>query len=111
MPCRSTGSGPTVADLDPAGHPKRTRTRLAKAETWMLLATTAQNWADGVASKPGTRTIPFDQWPADDPMVQLARRYGLTPTELSKAVASIADQLETRAMAAGYDEAFEADHG
>lgn len=91
-------------DINPTDHPKRERTRLAKAEVWMQLAMTAQRWADEVADVPGTGTLPFAEWPADDPRRELARRYGLTPAELAQVLASVADQVENRAMAAGYEQ-------
>lgn len=91
---------------DPTDYPKRHRTRLARAEMWMMLAVAAQARADSIADKPGCGTIPFAEWPADDPMVDLARRYGLTATDLARLFESAADQLETRAMNTGYPDAW-----
>jgi hypothetical protein len=99
-----------IVDTDarnPADYSKRERTRLAKAEVWMQLATTAQRWSDEVANAPTARTIPFAKWPADDPRVELAARYGLSAADLAKLLASVADQVETKAMAAGYEETWD----
>lgn len=91
---------------DPADYPKRHRARLAKAELWMMFATSVEGWRDSVLDRPGCGTIPFAQWPADDPIVDLARRYGLTADDLARLLASIGDQVETRAMNAGYADAW-----
>jgi hypothetical protein len=75
----------------------------------MLLAGSAQRHADQVGNVPGYGTIPFEMWPPDDPLRELAARYGLTGAELSKVIASVAEQIETRAFAAGYDDHWEED--
>lgn len=81
---------------------KRERTRLAKAELWMLLASTAERWANDLAGNGPVR--PFEEWGDDDPMVAVARRYQLTPADLARLMGSIADQVETRALKAGFEE-------
>jgi hypothetical protein len=91
---------------DPEDYPKRERTRRARAEVWMLLAGTAQRWADDIAGQSGPGVRPFAKWGDDDPMVVLGHRYGLKPTELARLVESLANQLETRAMKTGYADAW-----
>lgn len=90
-------------------HPKVSKTRrmqLAKSELWLAAAVWAQSHADSCADKPGCGTIPFEQYPADDPERQLARTYGLTGLDLAKAWEQLAAELEARAMRAGYDDAW-----
>jgi hypothetical protein len=83
--------------------PKRRRVTRIKADLWMQLAMTAQRWADQVSNKaPGL--IPFDQWPADDPLRQMCERHDLAPSELALIITSVADQLEARSESAGYGE-------
>lgn len=82
---------------------KRERTRLARAEILMQLAMTAQRWADEVADRSGT-TRPVAEWPADDPMVRLMRTYDLSQYDLDRLLTAIAQQIENRSLASGFDE-------
>ncbi len=79
---------------------KRTRTRLAKAELWLQLATTAENWA-------GYCALGLDGDPPDDPLVRLARTYDLTAADLGRLLSRMGAELETRALRAGYDETWD----
>lgn len=85
---------------------KRQRTRLTRAELWLHLACAAERWACGVeGSEDGT--IPFADWPADDPLVTLCRTYELTPADLARACRTVASQAETKAMKGGYADALD----
>lgn len=83
-----------------AAHTKLERVRFAKAEIWMHLAVTAQQWADDIAGHGPTR--PFEEWGDDDPLVQIARRYDLTPADLARAITKVAGTTEATAMKLGY---------
>jgi hypothetical protein len=83
--------------------PKSARKRLAKAELLLHLAVVAQGWANDV-SDADDKTIPFAEWPADDPLKQLATTYDLTSSDLARICTQLADQLEARAERAGYGE-------
>ena len=86
---------------DTGRRTKRQRTRLAKAELWMDLAMTANQWKQMCGdTEPGT--LPFAQWPADDPMVTLARTYDLTCADLARLWDELGDALEARAIRGGY---------
>lgn len=80
------------------------RKRLAKAELLMELAVHAQTH---VVMLQGTGVTRFENWPADDPMVRIARIYALTPKELAKLMEGLANDLEARALRCGYDEHWE----
>jgi len=87
---------------------KRERTRLLRAELWMQLAVQVELWARQARDEaPGY--LPFDEWERDgkpDPFHELLRTYDLTADDLARACHSLAGQLETRAMQAGYEEAW-----
>lgn len=86
--------------------PKRRRRQLAKSELWIEAACWAQSHANSCADKPGCGTIPFDEWQPDDREKDIARRYGLTGKDLAKVWEEMAEELENRAMRAGYDDAW-----
>src|SRR4051794_20114568 len=84
---------------------KREKTRLVKAELWLHLAVTSQAWANMVGGS-DPRCRPFEEWEnegTEDPFHTLCRTYDLTPKELSRIIQSVSDQLETKALAAGYE--------
>lgn len=82
---------------------KRRRSKLAKAELWMSLAVTAEGWADQIdGADPATK--PLDEWPADDLFVTLCRTYKLSPADLARLCRQIGQEVENRALNAGYDE-------
>jgi hypothetical protein len=85
--------------------PKRQRARLAKAELLLHLACTAERWRREVTDEePGT--LPFADWPPDDPLVELCRRYALAPADLARLLDQIGQEVESRALRAGYEEAW-----
>lgn len=84
-------------------EPKWRRKRHAKAELWVLLAMHAESYAQQLQGCEAG-IAPPEQWPADDPFRTLWEKYGLTPAELGKLLGDIADQMEIRAMQAGYDD-------
>lgn len=86
-----------------AATPKAERRRLAKAELLLALACTAQRWANEVTDQDG-RCRPFAEWPPDDPLRTLCRTYDLRPADLGRVLTEIADEVERRAMRAGYDD-------
>lgn len=86
--------------------PKRERRRLAKAELLMHLALAADAWAAMVdGSDPKCR--PIEEWPADDPLVTLARTYALTPKDLAGLCRQLAQEMENRSERAGYADRWE----
>jgi hypothetical protein len=88
-----------------AKAPKRERRRLATAELWLQVAMTVQEWADGV-SDARTGWLAFAEWDPEDPLRQLCERYQLSPSDLRKLLEAMADQLEARAVRAGYADAW-----
>jgi hypothetical protein len=82
--------------------PKRERRQLAKAELLVHLAMTAERWSNDLT---GTDTVcrPVAEWGDDDPFVVLCRTYDLTPAELARICHGIGDEIEARAIRAGYD--------
>lgn len=84
--------------------PKRERKRLAKAELWLLLAIKAQKWSSECVGADGSR--PMSEWGDDDPMVTLCRTYDLTAADLSRLLTTMGDELERRALRAGYEDAW-----
>jgi hypothetical protein len=84
--------------------PKAERKRLAKSELLLNAAVTVQRWANDLTGK--NPTAPFSEWGEDDPFVSLCRRYDLTPADLAKIAEGLAEQLEARAIRAGYEEAW-----
>lgn len=86
-----------------ADLPKCARNRLAKAELWMLIAIQVEAWALRLEGKDRT-FLPPDQWPSDDPLVELCRRYDLDPADLARLTRQVAGEVENRSLRAGYDE-------
>lgn len=84
---------------------KAARMRLLKAELLIELASVTLRWANDV-SDADTKTIPFAEWPHDDPLRKLADTYDLTGDDLAKILNQLGDELENRADRAGYDEAW-----
>lgn len=83
--------------------PKRARARLAKAELLVMLAVKAEEWKQMLAGTAGG-CLPPDQWPDDDPFIELCRTYQLTPADLSRLCNQLGEDLEHRAIRVGYDE-------
>lgn len=83
--------------------PKAQRRKLVTAELLMHLATSTERWAHQVQDDDGG-TLPFDQWPDDDPLVALARTYDLTPDDLAGVLRKVGGRLEAQAVRAGYDD-------
>jgi hypothetical protein len=89
----------------PVTVPKRQRTRLAKAELLMMLATRAEQLAGEVAgTADGTR--PFAEWPEHDPLRQLCVTYALAPADLVRILRAIGSEIENSALRRGYEEAW-----
>lgn len=81
------------------------RRQLARSELWINLGVTADRWAREVAgTEPGT--LPFDQWPADEALRDIATRYDLTPADLVRVLGELGEQCETAAVRAGYERAW-----
>lgn len=85
--------------------PARRRAQLAKSELLLHLSMTAARWGSEVAGT-DPRTTPFEEWPAGDPIRDIASRYNLEPCGLVRVLDRLADELENRATNAGYDEAW-----
>lgn len=84
--------------------PKRERMRLAKAELLAHLASTAEGWrADLLHERPAWCSPP-EEWPAEEPLVTLARTYDLSFPDLARICDALGDELEARAIRAGYDD-------
>lgn len=86
--------------------PKRRRAQLAKSELWLAAAVWAERHAASCANEPGCRTIPIEEWSDDDPEKTIARTYGLSGADLAKIWRQMAQELENKAMRAGYDDAW-----
>jgi hypothetical protein len=71
------------------GTPKRTRTRLAQSELWMIIAQATMHLTD-----------------YSTPAEVIRIRYGLTEKEFDRLLDRMAGQLETKAMNSGYEEAW-----
>lgn len=69
--------------------PKRKRTRLAQSEIWLLLSCV-------------TAVITDYSTPAE--VIRI--RYGLSEVDFKRLLERMADQLETKAMNCGYDDAW-----
>lgn len=68
---------------------------------WLQLAMSAQRWADEVTDKsPGSK--PLAEWPADDPLLMVMRKYDLSQADFGRLLATLAQQLENKAIASGY---------
>lgn len=91
---------PLVADV-----PKRNRTRLAKAELLMLTAVRTEQLARQVD---GTDEVckPFSEWPDDDPLREVAHRYGLGQADIARLLRGIAQEMENSSMRRGYEDAW-----
>lgn len=76
------------------------RNRLIKAEVHLLLAVSAERWADQVAQP----EVPIEQWAPDDPMVSILNRYDVTPKELAGLVRKVASAEETKAHSLGIND-------
>lgn len=93
-------------------HGKRARSRLAKSELWVQLAVSAQSWADSIRKAAASDGVgpnavpPLSRWPADDPMIDLMKRYDLGPDDIARLCAQLADECETRAERSGFDQAW-----
>lgn len=86
---------------------KRARMRLAKAELIAQLAMTTECWRSNLLhEKPDV--LPPEDWAPDDPFVVLARTYDLPFADLAKLCNLLGDDLEARAIRAGYDEHWDA---
>lgn len=81
--------------------PKRQRIQQAKAVLWMDIAVWAQQWSRSCRDK-SSDTIPFDQWPPNDPMVMLAKAFDLTPDDLAALWDGVAQEAEQRSERAGW---------
>lgn len=84
--------------------PKARRRQLLKSELLLALAVKTEIWASEVTDDSDAQ--PFAQWPADNPFKVFCKTYDLTPADLAKVLRTIGDELEKRAMRAGYDEAW-----
>lgn len=82
---------------------KAARRRAARAELLMQLARSADAWAKQLRNQ-DPHAIPFEQWPEDDPLRQMARDYALTAEDLAKLADTLGEQLEDRAVRACYGE-------
>lgn len=69
---------------------KRARTRLAKAELWMVLAMAAARLDDYSSQA-----------------VRIANTYGLSEKDLKRMLDAIGAELENRAIRAGYEESWD----
>lgn len=83
--------------------PKRQRQRLAKAELRLKLAVAAHGWQQALLGQ-AFGLKPPQQWPADDPLVTLARTYDLSFAELARLCDQLGAEMEGAAIRAGYDE-------
>lgn len=90
----------------PRTAPKRRRAQLAKAEAWAAVALAVGSWVTQLRAADGTGTLPPDQWPPGDPLIDLCTRYGLTHEDLARVLDRVADEAERRAHQAGYDDAW-----
>lgn len=92
-------------------HPvkKSVRTRLARSELLLFLAVEAEEWRRAVENRHPSYK-PFEEWSnepdEEDSLAKLARVYDLTGADLGKILGGLGDELERRAMRAGYDEAW-----
>lgn len=82
--------------------PKAERKRAAHAELLLRLSMAAESWAKQLRGQ--DNVLPFEEWPDDDPLRVLARSYSLTAEDLAGLADILADQLEGRAIRAGYGE-------
>lgn len=80
--------------------PKAEREQAARAELLLQLSVAADRWASELRNECGG--LPFEQWPEDDPLRVVARSYSLTREDLARLAATLAEQLERRAIRAGY---------
>lgn len=90
-----------------AGKPRKPyRRQLAKSELIMCLAVKTLEWQRDVTDDPRSPTIPFEDWTDDDPFRDIALRYRLSGQDLGRILHELGDELEARAMRAGYEEAW-----
>jgi hypothetical protein len=79
-----------------AATPKRTRNRLCKAEMWLAIA--ASHAVNDMGQPDYRGDVPaFEQ--------DLIDRYGVTLADLQRFARQIGDELEHRALRAGYEDA------
>jgi hypothetical protein len=79
-----------------AATPKRTRNKLCKAELWLSVA--ASHAVNDLGTLAANGEIPeFEQGLID--------RYGVTPADIQRFGREISDELERRALRAGYEDA------
>lgn len=99
----ASGSLPSLGDR--RGVAKRRRRQLAKSEALLQLAMKAQRWEEEIlGTATGPAMLPFEQWPRDHPWHAMCRTYGLTPADVAGILHELADEMETRAIGAGYDD-------
>jgi hypothetical protein len=84
-----------------ASTSKRDRRRLTRSELWLVLAVKTEEWAKQVTDQ-DTTTMPFAEWPADDSLRVLCRKYDLTPADLAGVLREVGAEAERKAEAAGY---------
>jgi len=74
----------------------------------MLLAAKCQDWVEdvnGVSAARG-RCLPFEAWSDQntDPFHQWLKTYQLDKADLERLLGQVGDEMEQRAMRAGFDE-------
>jgi hypothetical protein len=84
--------------------PKRERSRLAKAELWMAVACSHAVSDPGKDIDERGRSIHDPTYLAPEGEIML--RYGLAPADIQRIMQQIGDELENRAMRAGYEDAW-----
>lgn len=84
--------------------PKRERMQLAKAELLVSLACVAHRWRGELLHETPSEVAPPEAWGDADPLVRLARTYGLSFHDLAQLCDRLGAELEGRALRAGYDQ-------
>jgi hypothetical protein len=88
--------------------PKRERRRLARAELLLHLAVTVERWGktlvEAGTGEGAARNPSVEEWGRDDPLGALCRTYGLSPADLAQECHRLGDEMEKRALRAGYAE-------
>lgn len=105
-------------------EPKRERARLAKAELWLNLAQSAQGWADSITKADAVSkkiaaggkqerndVPPIERWPNDYPICVLMKLYDLEPKDMARLCTQIANEVENRALKAGYEDRWDGEDG